>query len=911
MKKKILALSLFSLLATGCATSEPASKVYDFNFSFDASMGNVVSNVEKGKHEEGTQITLTSTCLEGFAFVGYYDSASEEIISSELTYTFNLVKDTNLEVRFNKEDVIVNDETLGVLKGNFNSGVGTLNISNDKITLAGEKLSFDYKYNKIKDEDLTSNEGKVLYFGENDLYRLYLNNIEFKQVVLEAKNEGTYEEVATFMPSIEEFSGAYFSPLSENDPYDPSYTSIFIGNEFDSDREIYLANNSFISNQFNNLNSFFFTSGYTLFEGKLTKTINQYDYADETLMGLFILGSDEGGSFLKPVNEDFSLFKTATAPFNVKYWNESGKLEFALVKGKNETTLDGVTYSISYAHDEKGILYTLTNGENKRSFRVTPLGIEEITSSGNVFYAIDGNEKYINGEFTSGDYKVKVDIENTKVTLNGQESTFKYVLKEKRKAIEVTFEGKTYTIFAFKDDTSDNYVIRLVEEGNDHYLVNKDIYKGLFVGTHISKEFTKKETITIDENLTFTFNNSTKPVELEYEVKSDSAYIEFNDEKETYKFYLEDEALGAFVLSSESGEQYFLPEKQFERFKGEYTSKIVPNLAFEGDKLKFDGKTYDYRVDLVFEAKKFANYVNLTISEGAINTTFVVDSLGTIVEYKGTTNDGALNFTTTYIKQEDANSLIGRYSLLTKYGEENFEFKEDGTLYVDQLNVNGSDIQENVKKEFTLSYSSFNGKAVPTINFKHNNMIIFLRKDGESLVTFDNYYVKDYIYRFNGYYSNSEHALRLYQNTLTLDGTSYVIESSKKNDKKTTIISGNTEFIFDSTTDKKVTVKQGESSYDLSLSSFDPTKLNGATLEDSGTTYSVVTNENKTTGIKEVVLSDGFMTYKGKYVIHEGKEALEFSVMFDTLHAYLDGDKATLTKDSGGLLPPPPPPLPF
>ena len=53
------------------------------------------------------------------------------------------------------------------------------------------------------------------------------------------------------------------------------------------------------------------------------------------------------------------------------------------------------------------------------------------------------------------------------------------------------------------------------------------------------------------------------------------------------------------------------------------------------------------------------------------------------------------------------------------------------------------------------------------------------------------------------------------------------------------------------------------------------------------------------------------MTYKGKYVIHEGKEALEFSVMFDTFHAYLDGDKATLTKDSGDLLPPPPPPLPF
>ena len=33
--------------------------------------------------------------------------------------------------------------------------------------------------------------------------------------------------------------------------------------------------------------------------------------------------------------------------------------------------------------------------------------------------------------------------------------------------------------------------------------------------------------------------------------------------------------------------------------------------------------------------------------------------------------------------------------------------------------------------------------------------------------------------------------------------------------------------------------------------------------------------------------------------------------MFDTFHAYLDGDKATLAKDSGGLLPPPPPPLPF
>lgn len=988
MKKKILALALFSFLATSCGPSSPPK--YKYDFTFDATKGNVTSSLAKGEYEAGTSITLTSTALSGFEFVGYFDSTNDSLISEEKTYTFTLEKDTSFEIKFAKADVTYNfdysfdetkgnvtstspkgkvkenteitltaslknsncffdgyfdkagtllgkdltytfkitsdttiearfgehvkpsDEDLSVLKGTFNSSIGTLVITNEKVSLKGKELEFDYKFNEVKTEDLSVNRDKVIYFGKNNLYRLYLSDTEFKNPVIEKKVDGSYQELATFMPTINEFSGAYFTSYTPGDPFDPSFTSLFISNDFDSDRDIYFVNYSFLNNAFNNINTYFLTSGFQEIEGKLTKVVRQYDFADETLIGSYYLSKNGEKTILKGTNDSSNDYYSCEAPFNASYWNEKETLSFKYDATKKVTTLGDKEYKIAISYDENGALYTLTSGEITRKFRVSAFGLEEITSSGNVSYAFDGNEKYINGEFTSGAYKAKVDIKGKKVVINEKEATFEYVLREKRKAIEAKIEGKTYTIFGFKDDTQDNYVIRLSVDGANSYLVNKELYKNHFVGTHVYKSFQGKEKIVIDNQLNFTFNETTKKVDLEYDVKSDSVYIEYLENEKPYKFYLEDESLKAFILSSESEEKIFLPEAQFERFKGAYTTKINPTLVFENDKLKFNGKEYDYRVDLIFEEKTFANYVNITITEGAINTTFIIDALGTIAEYKGTKTDGSLNFGDTYIKEADAIALVGRYSLETKFGEENFEFKSDGTFYADQLRGDGEALQENVKKEFTLSYSTFEGKVVPTINFVHGSTTIFVKKVGESLVTFDNYYSKDYIFKFNGYYSNAEHALKLYQNKLTLDGTDYNIDSSKKEGTKTTLVSGTTTFTFDEVEQKKaVEVKTSDATFRLNLSSFDSLKLNGATLKDEATSPFVVTlKEDKVTGIKKVVLSDGMMEYEGKYVIHEGKEALKFSVMFDTYYAYLEGGVPTLSK-AGGLLPPPPPPPPL
>lgn len=90
-------------------------------------------------------------------------------------------------------------------------------------------------------------------------------------------------------------------------------------------------------------------------------------------------------------------------------------------------------------------------------------------------------------------------------------------------------------------------------------------------------------------------------------------------------------------------------------------------------------------------------------------------------------------------------------------------------------------------------------------------------------------------------------------------------------------------------------------------------KLEGAKLTVDTYEYKVQLKVNEVTGVKTVVLFDGFMPYEGKYVIYEGKEALEFSVLFDKFYAYLDGTTPVLVKAESSLppVPPPPPPLPF
>lgn len=129
---------------------------YTFNYSIEG-IGTVTAP-SKGSYAKDYEITLKATPANGNEFVGFYNGS--ELITTELTYTFKLTKDTNIIVKFKATGPVEDNPNGGTytnqdyehafVKDDFNKNGGSVSINGitwkyDSFTYLGQDTSDNQK----------------------------------------------------------------------------------------------------------------------------------------------------------------------------------------------------------------------------------------------------------------------------------------------------------------------------------------------------------------------------------------------------------------------------------------------------------------------------------------------------------------------------------------------------------------------------------------------------------------------------------------------------------------------------------------------------------------------------------------------------------------------------------------------
>lgn len=139
-----------------------------------------------------------------------------------------------------------------------------------------------------------------------------------------------------------------------------------------------------------------------------------------------------------------------------------------------------------------------------------------------------------------------------------------------------------------------NYVIKGYVGEKELFLVNKSLYSNYFVNDFTYKSKTEKETLVVDKDLKITYQFKTVDSSILYVPSSDSTYLEFTMDSNTYQFKLFDTGIKAFELIKEDESKIFIPTSSFESLLGEYTTKYQIDLTIAADKLTYKGNEVDY-----------------------------------------------------------------------------------------------------------------------------------------------------------------------------------------------------------------------------------------------------------------------------------------------------------------------------
>ena len=143
---------------------------YTFNYSIEG-IGTVTAP-SKGSYAKDYEITLKATPADGNEFVGFYNG--NELITTELTYTFKLTKDTNIIVKFKATGPVEDNPSGGTytnqayehafVKDDFNKNGGSVSINGitweyDSFTYLGQDTNASQRGVQIGSSNNPQTEG--------------------------------------------------------------------------------------------------------------------------------------------------------------------------------------------------------------------------------------------------------------------------------------------------------------------------------------------------------------------------------------------------------------------------------------------------------------------------------------------------------------------------------------------------------------------------------------------------------------------------------------------------------------------------------------------------------------------------------------------------------------------------------
>ena len=218
--------------------TEPEKETFTLKAAANAEeMGTVSVEPQQDSYEAGTEVTVKAEAKEGFRFVNWTKTGTEEEVSTEAAYKFAITENTDLTANFVKEEVPeeifhvtikANDNTMGTVTIDSADGSYKKGEKAEVIAVANEGFRFvnwtdaegnvisesnPYVFEVTKDLDLTANFEKI-----EDSYLIYVESPDPQMgtVTMDPANEGNiYKEGTEITVKAEPKDGYEFTQWLE------------------------------------------------------------------------------------------------------------------------------------------------------------------------------------------------------------------------------------------------------------------------------------------------------------------------------------------------------------------------------------------------------------------------------------------------------------------------------------------------------------------------------------------------------------------------------------------------------------------------------------------------------------------------------------------------------------------------
>lgn len=801
------------------------------------------------------------------------------------------------------------------LSGKYFGHNNVVNVTNEKTVIEGD-LNLNLIPTKLEvktvniSEDKTADITYVYYESiiNPSTYCLHLSEDEKQVLVLEELKDGEYNELLTFMPSIEFMAGCY----SFDGSGDPFNLVLTFGDYYDSNIDAFTVGYGYTTGLFTT--TYYAKTYKTVVNEKMEVMMDIYDF-DEYLFYSFVAKNTENSIYLY----DYSWSEEPSYVSDPAFMNTSlftTKSESLITSidtaNKNITfnTSEAVKYDMVVRKDGSFIKTTYLNEEV--FLQSTPYGVIFETNGVKEHYVFD-DASGLNGEYKYRDITFNFDSVSETLTINEKTQDFTYVIYDNHKGIKTEINGNDAYFRANTLDVS----IKANLNGEVVYFLNESAYLDKFNNSFVYINNNETDSIEIDENLNVKYLTKEVKGYFVYTPTLKNPYVEFEVDNVTYQFMILQENIGSYILKQGDKTTPFFIKTLVESTYDQYTSHHQVEIVYNEEGLTYKGQKVDYSIEPYYVEYYFTYTYAMKFTLDNKTHILQFGLNGLINEYIVANEEDV--FETSYVNYDVYLDLIGTYTFNGKFGPESFTLTDDGHFYADTANESGDGLDYNVEYDYNLSLrANSDGTSTPVIAFYYPKLdtTIYLYKEGHSLLAFNLKYVADYIFKYQGvYYDNTmSHAVYLVDDVLYVDGAKAEVSDIEHNNETTTFtctVDNKTTVVTFTTNEgvKSVTLTQDEltftaNHYDFNIELF----VGSYTYNDK--TYEFKKVVDPLTQLSKYAFSDGFMNYDYVVCAYNGHVCIKISIFFDTFYLYLDGDVVKMDVVNGMLPPPPPPPLP-
>ena len=846
-------------------------------------------------------------------------SMSESLASSSFSSNSESSLGSSQSSQF--ED-LVPDDFIDKLNGKYYSKSGVLTVSDDGVSYNDISFSMSRRVVESFRENFINVDHTVVYLNDGaDEYRIYLGGNGKYTLQLEKKEAEAFVLVDSFMPSINEFTGAY-SAYGDGNQYN---TIIHLGDNFNYYYGSFDVGYYGMFAGFQ-LDSFYAKSSYIYFNNELTKIVSMYDYVDNYEYYSFILKEVNGTMGL--INPDYYSggeydyydFYYDPLCLSYNYFSNEKSIAYPMLDVDNKkVTIDEVEYSYNVSFDqEKGQVFTLTSGSKEAKLYPNQYGLNWLENNQTTQYVYDSVDLLFGSySYQNIDFEFKYDDETflPTVFMNSNKVDHTYEIYNNTKAVKVSYDEKTYYFTPFKRDIA----LLVGSEKGDVFFVNKGKFTDVYAKTFINKVENGYKELVISHDFDVIYDGKIVEASLVYQPTIAYPYLEFAINEKDYKFTLLQENIGAAVLSSDKDE-YFFDQEVIATYYGEYTFHHEIDLVLSEYKLNYYGEDLNYTIEPYYYADSFTYLLSVKFNAENQEITAFLSNEMMAMDVKDENNKV---ITKTCIKHSYFRELIGEYYFDGTYGPEKFKLTEDGHFYADTVNETNDGLVLDVEYDYSLQMTMdvVSSNPLPSLIFKVNDTLgIQLIKVGHTLVVGSTVYTAKYLFDFNGVYVDATNTtiIEVREDSLYVNGEEKAITSLSYDEYGTyiSIDSYGSDITYSF-------MKYGEEYYvssdenfytEYTKVDFDFDTLIGEYTFET-TTYTLSKGLIPFTNVEYgYSLTDGFMTTSDySVVLKDGHVALMFKLLSDTIYFYNNGEVNVIdvVKPSLPPVPPPPPPPPL